>query len=86
MSFAVLESSLGPDKGRINVHLVIPVVISWCMGYSLPDRADGTWEPLEILVWTSESSFEYPCLSLQDHTGDVVNLSTHKFLREREKK
>lgn len=82
---AILKSSLGPDKRRTNVRLVVPVMISRCTGYSLLCRVDGTWEPLEVLVWASESSCEYPCLCLHDHTGDVVSVSPREFFREAEK-
>lgn len=85
VSCAVLKSSLGPDKRRTNVRLVIPVMISRCTGYSLLCRVDGTWEPLEVLVWPSESSCECPWLCLHDHTGNVVSLSPREFLRETEK-
>ena len=85
VSFAVLKSSLESEK-RTNFHLVIPVMSSWCTGYSLFCRVAKTWEPQEVLVWPSESSCAYPCLSLHDHTGDVVSLSPDKFLIETEKK
>lgn len=45
-------------------------------------QLDGRWEPLEMLVWASESPCEYPCSSPHDCTGDIASWSLHKFLTE----